>query len=98
MSRTYPTDQDWLLDMGEELWQNIPHRDSAYIVNMLEAFGAEHPYELWLINARFWERLSYRQLARKMGKKHPGSSWWAVQQALKRLREFMEVEYAYNPE
>ena len=46
-----------------------------------------------LIEARFYERLSYREMARRFGWNHPESARWALHKAMQRFKQRFEKRY-----
>lgn len=59
------------------------------VIDILEGLSAK---DKALLEARFYERLSYREMARRFGWNHPESARWATHKALSRFKsKFEEV-------
>lgn len=77
---------DWLLLRGDynELSDHVEHSQSELVRDALESLSEE---DQDVLMARFYERLSYSQLATRLGKSNKGTAWKIVKTALERLEE-----------
>ena len=77
---------DWLLDRS--LLSPMNSHESHSLEGIVkDAVEALPPYERYLIEAKFYERLSYRELAERIGKKSKGAAYYAMKAALRMLRQ-----------
>jgi DNA-directed RNA polymerase specialized sigma24 family protein len=57
-----------------------------------EALETLHPQDREVLEAYFYERLTYADLAHRFRWKNKGSAHWAVRRALRRLAQTLESE------
>lgn len=75
----------WLIDRWYSNWEEPTYSRSEDVIDILEALHEPHRS---VLEARFYERLSYRELAERFTRsRHPGSGGWVLEKA---QRAFME--------
>lgn len=74
-----------------DLMSAVPpeYRWKHQVIDILEGLSAR---DKALLEARFYERLSYRQMARRFGWKNHESARWAVHKALSRFKKKFEED------
>jgi hypothetical protein len=82
---------DWLFDQWYKDHE-VPHYTlSPQVMAVLESMPREHRD---VLEARYYERLSYRQLAvRFTTSRHPGSGGWVLEKAERAFRTYWIHDY-----
>ena len=69
----------WLIDQWYAKREEPYYSRSEDVIDILEALPAPHRD---VLEARFYERLSYRELAERFTRsRHPGSGGWVLEKA-----------------
>ena len=80
----------------DPLWNADPHPLGDFIVEVLESLP--EPYRS-ILEMRYWERLTFREIANRLGKNSRGSGKYHVGKAERQFkRAFIEAAEAKNHE
>lgn len=88
MARDLPL-KEWLLQRADvdPLMNHQPHSMQSLVRDAVEALSAHDRY---ILEAKFYERLSYRELAVRIGKRSKGAAYYSVRSALHKLEKELE--------
>lgn len=80
----------WEQDTIHPLWAPEPHVAGDLVVDVLEGLPRE---TRWLLEMRYWERLTFREIAVRIGKNSRGAAKYHVSKAERRFRDVFGEEY-----
>ena len=79
----------WEQDTIHPLWAPEPHTLGDQVIEVLDSLSIE---ARWLLEMRYWERLTFREIAGRIGKNSRGAAKYWVTKAEKQFRkEFGET-------
>lgn len=84
-----PIIENWILNAGNELWEQGETSVRDIVAESIDALREEDPEGAFIIEALFWERVSYRELMQRLGLTNPSSVVWRLNPALERLKEIL---------
>ena len=83
--------REWLFDQWVTTHETPHYKRSAEVMAVLEAMPRFYRN---VLEARYYERISYRELAKRFtSSRHPGSGGWVLEKAQRAFRAEWESKY-----